>query len=113
MWANGAFPCGDWPDLKIARKKYIHEVKKGEKTYADLGYRDKKYFIIPNPNNREFNKRHKFIMSRHETLNGRLKQFNILNERFRHSTYLHSRCFYAVLNLVQLSIENGEPLFDV
>lgn len=112
VWANGPYPCGDWPDIKIARDSFVERLDANEKAFADLGYCDNKYFLIPKPADRLFNKNHKLIMSRHETVNGRIKNFHVMSDRFRHATYLHGRCFYAVLNIVQLSIENGEPLFD-
>jgi hypothetical protein len=49
-------------------------------------------------------------MTRHETVNRRLKQFYCINLRFRHSLHLHPRFFHAVVNLTQLMIEIGEPL---
>jgi hypothetical protein len=30
IWVNGPFPCGDWPDLKIARECLIHMLDDGE-----------------------------------------------------------------------------------
>lgn len=40
VWVNGAYPCGFWPDLKIARASYIYQVDANELTLADKGYRD-------------------------------------------------------------------------
>lgn len=77
---------------------------------ADKGYREPRYFILPNETNKTIHKR---IMSRHETVNKRLKQFLILKQPFRHDLKKHPMVFKAVANLVQLMIENGEPLFSV
>lgn len=107
---NGGFPCGAWPDLKIARFCFIYGLEPNEKALADLGYRDSNYFIIPNENNSRVHKR---IMSRHETVNRRLKQFNILSKTYRHNLKKHPMCFFAILNIVQMEIENGAPLFQV
>lgn len=65
VWKFGGFPAGAYSDLKIARELYVHEVLDGEITFADEGYRDKKYFILPDQTNAIG---HKFIMSRHETV---------------------------------------------
>jgi hypothetical protein len=114
VWINGGLPCGLWPDLKIARQAYTSIVEFGELTLADLGYRDSNFFITPK-NLGEFltPSRHKFIMQRHETINRRLKQFSILRNTFRHAIKKHPICFRAIANLVQLSMINGEPLFQI
>ena len=50
---------------------------------------------------------------RYETVNERLKYFNVLSNTFRLPLKRHSACFRAVAVLTQLNIENGEPLFEV
>ena len=53
-------------------------------------------------------------MARHETLNDRLKQFSCLHDIFRHDLSLHPLYFNDdVVNLTQMMIEQGEPLFSV
>lgn len=74
---------------------------------ADSGHQ---FFILPNENNHYLHKR---VMSRHETVNKRIKQFKIIKYSFRHNVEKHPMVFYAVVNLVQLMIENREPLFTV
>lgn len=106
VWASGGLPCGEWTDMKIAQDLYLNFAKK-EITLADKGYRKKGKFKQPS------NLREKQILSRHETLNGRLKQFNILGERFRNSLKKHPQVFHALINVVQVSIMNGEKLFDL
>lgn len=110
VWKHGGYPCGDFPDLKLAREAYVHSVDSGEITLADKGYKDKHFFLLPNVQNSGI---HKLIMSRHETVNKRIKQFGILRETFRHSLDKHPIVFHACTNLTQLMIENGEPLFSV
>lgn len=89
VWASGGFPCGEWTDLKIAKDLYVECVTSGEITLADEGYPLQKYFKQPS-NEKEFR-----LLSRHETLNGRLKNFEILNCRFRHPFRhrLSHRCY--------------------
>lgn len=106
VWASGGFPCGEWPDVKIAKDLYIYYAK-NEKTLADKGYKDKKFFKQPS------NYEEKCILARHETVNARLKQFEILNTTFRHPLKKHPKVFHAVVNIVQTSIENGEILFEI
>lgn len=110
VWAYGGYPCGDWPDLKLAREAFVDFLDRGERSMADKGYKDEKYFLLPTVRN---SKRHKFIMSRHETVNKRLKQFRVLSETYRHKLSAHKYCFHAVVNLTQLSIVYEEPLFSV
>lgn len=65
VWANGGFPCGDWPDLKIAQSLFVHFLDPMEMSFADKGYKDSKHFILPTDRNKQ---RHQRIMSRHETV---------------------------------------------
>jgi len=53
------------------------------------------------------------VRSRHETLNGRLKNWGILQQVFRHDISLHGSVFRACAVLTQLMLENGEPLYAV
>lgn len=84
----------------------------GEKTVADNTYKDPYYFIYPhgNPESIALQKR---IMARHETANDRLKNFKVLSTKFRHKLEKHSLCFHAVVNITQVMLCNGEPLFGL
>lgn len=115
VWAFGGVPCGQYPDLSLARLAYTSSVDDGELTIADDGYQDPEYFIYPKryPETADQQDR---IRARQETVNSRIKSFSVLSVPFRgkgiHRQF-HPKCFYAVVNIVQLSIENGEPLFAV
>lgn len=106
VWASGGLPCGEWPDLKIAKEAYLHFAA-NKITLADKGYRLTGKFKQPE---NAFEKR---VLARHETLNGKLKEFNILVERFRHPLHKHPSVFHAVINIVQVAIMNGETLFEI
>lgn len=106
VWASGGLPCGEWPDLKIARQLYVHYAK-NELTLADKGYRGSVYFKQPT------NIIEKRILARHETLNGRLKNFLILSSKYRHPLKKHPRVFHAIVNIVQVCLTNEEPLFQL
>lgn len=110
VWKNGGYPCGEFSDLELARESYTGFVDQGEMTLADKGYRDNHFFILPNETN---NLIHKKIMSRHETVNKRIRQFKILKDCYRHSLNKHPLIFHAVVNITQIMIKNGEPLFNV
>ena len=53
------------------------------------------------------------VRSRHETVNERFKNFQVMRY-FRHPNLVdHSGCFRAVAVITQLDIEDGCALFDV
>ena len=53
------------------------------------------------------------MRARHETANKIIKQFSALSEIFRHNLDVHSDFVYAAVVITQISIEMGEPLFQV
>lgn len=106
VWASGGFPCGEWTDIKIAKNHYLHHASR-EVTLADKGYRYQNFFKQPT------NVIEKRLLSRHETVNGRLKNFEILNTRFRHALKKHPMVFHACVNLTQVAINCGEKLFEI
>lgn len=110
VWKHGGYPCGEYPDLKLAREAYVLSTQPLELTLADKGYNDKNHFLLPTAQN---SASHKRIMARHETVNKRIKQFRVLKDTFRNSLEKHPMVFHAVVNLTELMIENGEPLFSV
>ncbi len=83
-----------------------------EMVIADLGYCDKSV-IVPSRNwdfiSAEFHRR---IRARHETVNCRLLNFDILGGILRHDLKFHSVCFYATLNVTQLPLQEM-PRFSI
>ena len=51
--------------------------------------------------------------ARRETLNGRLKNSGILSQVYRHHIMSHGDVFRACAVVTQLTVVNGEPLFEV
>ena len=51
--------------------------------------------------------------ARHNMLNERLKNWGILSQVFRHHIMMHGDVFRVCAVVMQLTIENGEPLFEV
>ena len=94
VWAHGGLPCGEWPDLKLARDVFIYRLLPGEKALADKGYRDDNFFENPNGDPHK-----KIILARHETVNARIKQFRCMRSTFRYALYLHP-CFYHAVDAV-------------
>jgi hypothetical protein len=120
VWVGGGVPCGANPDITIAQssKGVVDSLLLGERAIADKGYNDQNiHFLTPfnrvqNEAQKTFNIKHKKIMARHEKVNKRIKQFDILN-RFRHKNDLkHKLFFYAVVNITQISLRYS-PLESV
>lgn len=120
VWVAGPYPAGT-PDITIFRaglKNKIEDARTSgvdHRAIGDRGYRgEREYLSTPNSFDskdlRYFKSR---ALSRHETFNGRLKNFDCLQERFRHSIKKHKICFFAGVVIVQLGLEHGCPLFEV
>jgi hypothetical protein len=107
--------CGEYNDLELARLAYVHKVDFNELTVADSGYKDSTFFInspsrnVYDPNNTS-QKIMKKIMARHESVNERIKNYAVMTEVFHRPVTEHCKVFKCCINLVQLAIENGEPL---
>lgn len=65
-------------DLTIAQDLYLKFARR-EATLADNGFRMEPFFKQPS------NAHEKRLLARHESLNGRLKEFAILKHHFRNS----------------------------
>ena len=87
-----------------------------EKVEADDGYRGEPDFVkcpclfINGFENIELQQR---VRSRHETINGRLKQWQILYQRYRHDEIDHGSVMGSILVISQLTIFGGDALFNV
>jgi hypothetical protein len=53
------------------------------------------------------------VRARHETLNGRLMNWGIISQVFRHNIMMHCVLFWACAVVMKLTIQDGEPLFEV
>jgi hypothetical protein len=116
VWVNGPFPAGV-PDISVFRKEggLKSQIPHGKKIIADEGYPGEDQIIsLRNPFDSIATKTlKKRAKARHETFNGRLKSFRILDERFRQRVPKHKAVFEACCVLVQYELEHGHPLFDV
>ena len=110
VWVSGPHKCGV-PDLVIAREGILYILEDGEKIIADGGYRGEPN-IWHKGHCRRTAKLEGVVRARHENANGRLKNFGVLNQRFRHDLSLHGYCFHACANLVQLTLLHESPLFQ-
>ena len=97
------------------------ELDKNEPVHDDRGYSalpdndGRLVFITPNTPglNNELRKAHGRLHARHEGVNGKIKKFAVLENRFRHEVQLHEKCFFAVVTLVQLTMMVEEIPRDV
>ena len=116
VWINGPYPAGKYNDIAIFNDVLAHCLDPYERVEADCGYRGHADKIkcpenVGNPaENLAMQGR---VRARHETFNGRLKNFEILKQVFRHDISYHGPVLRACCVLDQLMVENGEPLFSV
>ena len=76
---------------------------------ADGGYNDGgEYFITPSGHNNFMDKMLADARARHEVVNSYFKRYNILKDKYRGDLGWHNVVFGAVVNLVQLRIENND-----
>ena len=110
MWVHGPFPAGKFSDLRIFRSGMKEELDMGEKVIADGTYQDESCVLATHILH-EYKKLHSIVRARHETINGRFKNFFVLAHKFRHNPALHSFCFHTVANLTQLLMRDTDPPF--
>ena len=112
-WASGPWRAGLWHEQEIFKNGLDMELEEGEPVHADRGYSagaqnedGEVIFITPNsPGMTEkASIAHGRLHGRHEGVNGKLKRFSVLENRFRHNLDRHGECFFAVVTLVQLEM---------
>ena len=90
------------------------KIPPGKMVIADKGYPGEPSCRLRNsydaPEVKTFKKR---ARARHETVNSRIKSFNVLAQRFCSDVSKHKVVFEAVCVITQYEMENGHPLFDV
>lgn len=119
VWINGPYPAGQWPDITIFRHRLKTQLLENEVVEADRGYRGDGSTVCPDDCNTFDEWKIKFnVRARHETVNKRMKDFKVLESRFRHKVsrydmHRHELCFTAVAIITQLHISSFEPLFPI
>jgi len=98
----------------IARSSLVHVLDRGEVYIADGGYHDGSGYGVTPTARHEYSDRQKVVVRvRHETVNGRLKNWGCLRNLWRHRVEKHRYAFRAVANLVQLEMETGSQAFQL
>lgn len=120
-WFKGPFPASA-SDSTIFKEDLATKLLQYEGVEADAGYRG--HPALKNKMtsvSREQRKQKGVVRSRHEIINSRLKQFNVLNFPFRHlklgspdMLFKHGICFGAIVVITHLKMRSGEgTTFDV
>jgi hypothetical protein len=90
------------------------KIPANKRLIGDSGYPKEpqisRHNMFDSPMVRIFKKR---ARARHEAFNGRIKNFSVLDQRFRHGVAKHKACFEAVCVMVQYDMENGHPMFEI
>jgi hypothetical protein len=116
VWIKGPYTAGKYNDIKIFNSVLCHYLEPGERVEANnryFGHTDKIKCPDNTCNPEENLAMQACVRSRHETLNGRLKNLGVLAQVHRHNIVAHGTVFHACAVVTQLSIVNGEPLFKV
>ena len=104
-------------DEGVFKQGLLGWLEEGERVEADRGYQgsDPLHAKTPGSVNENYNKKamQQRVRTRQETVNKRLRQWNILKARYRHDIVDHQDVFASIVVLTQLSIDSGERLFDV
>ena len=117
VWIEGPCPAGKCSDIVIFRQTLIHHLDPFERVVADDGYIGEAPVRVKAPGLRldssEDRAMQSVVRSRHETLNGRFKFWEILKQPFRHDILEHGQIFRAIAVIIQLGIDEGDKLFSV
>ena len=116
VWIQGPYPAGKYTNIKNVNKVLRNFHEPGDWVEVDEGYHghpDKIKCPGNNVNPAENWAMQERVRARHKTLNGRLKTWGILSHVFRHRITMHGDVFWACMVVTQLTIKNGEPLFEV
>lgn len=114
VWMNGPFRAGE-NDISVFRNKGLSDMLPDDKrAIGDRGYRGDPRLSTPSSHDakelRLFKSR---ARARHESFNGRIKNFKVMEEKFNKGLEKHKSCFEAICVIIQFQLEHGSPLFDV
>ena len=114
VWMNGPFKASR-SDTKIFERGGLRDmIPPGHRVIADGGYKSNAIVLSTRNSHdpKELSKFKRRARARHESFNGRIKNFKCLAERFRHGNDKFAIAFEAVCVIVQYQLDNGSPLFD-
>lgn len=88
--------------MAIVDRGYTSDVKEEQDVLA----------IPRNSDSKDLNEYKRRARLRHESFNGRLKQYSILENTYRHDQKHHRSVMLAVASTVQYEMNLGAPIFD-
>eukprot|EP00536_Pseudo-nitzschia_multiseries_P013950 jgi/Psemu1/36962/gm1.36962_g len=119
VWINGPF-VGSANDATIFKEGLSTLLHDDEGVEVDRGYKGDDKMKLPDMGMISKQRKMKAkARAQHETVNGRLKIFNVLTTHFQHMKpnrqgmmQKHGMCFNAVAVITQLKFASGETTFD-
>ena len=114
VWIHGPFPCGSSDDITIYRLGLKRLLMRGEKVWADGGYRGDPtilHRLLPGLT-RELKREMARGRARHETINGRFTDWSALRDVYRHDLNKHHLIFGVVAILTQIEMLHGFTPFQ-
>jgi len=116
VWINGPYEAGLYHDISIFRDALKTELAPNERVEADDGYIGEHPQCIKCPkgfaNLKETESMQQRCRNRQETINKRFKDWGALRQTWRHDIVAHAEAFTAIVIVCQLSINEGEKLFE-
>ena len=113
VWLNGPFR-GAAGEKTIYKEGLAKKVKDGKLVITDGGMVGCPHVSIPCLSEPKEVRRFKaLVRCRHESYNGRLKNFGILEQTFKFDLNKHIHAFNAVCVIMQYQLELGKPLYDL
>lgn len=117
VWIYGPNRAGKH-DMTIMREALKSKIEVGEAVIADSGYQtskqDKVFMSTPNTqDSREVARYKSLARCRHETFNGRLKNYASMEHCWKYGMEKHGWAFRAVAVTVQYHLDFGTGLFEV
>jgi hypothetical protein len=117
VWIEGPYAAGKYPDVEIFRRGLAQWLDEFERVEADEGYIGEAPLKVKCPgcpsNPTDHQSLQKRVQGRHESVNGRFKNWEILKVMYRHDIMEHGNVFWAIAVITQISIDEGERLFEV
>jgi hypothetical protein len=117
VWINGLILAGAFPDIKKFCSCLSLWLDQDEHVEADDGYISNAPYKVKSSasliylNENQVMQVH--VCSRQEMINMWLNQWEISKQVYCHAITKHGYVFRAIAVVVQIAIENGEPLFNV
>ncbi|CAJ1968671.1 unnamed protein product [Cylindrotheca closterium] len=115
VWVNGPFKAGESEITLFREAGLCNSLEPLECVECDSGYKGDVKLKNPSTGaNRSEREQKSAVRARHKIVNGRLKQFAVLDQVFRHlSREQHGFCFKADVVITQLKFEFHGRLYNV